>query len=132
MKLTHLIAGACILFSSCRALTASSDQPEFAGTHWKLIAMNQKAIQPTDQAFIEFSGDKASGKSACNSFTATVEQKRNKLSFTGFTSTKMFCDGLMDEENTILTNLQKVNRFEIRYGLLYLYESNNLVLTYKK
>ena len=46
--------------------------------------------------------------------------------------TKMFCDGLMDKENQILGNLQKVNRFEIRYGLLYLYNSNDLLLTYKK
>jgi heat shock protein HslJ len=120
------------LFSGCKTLTGGGDQPQFEGTHWLLIAMDQKAVTPDEQTFIEFNDLKASGRASCNSFSAEYELKRNKVHFSNPVSTRMYCEGLMDKENQILSNLQRVNRFEIRYGLLYLYSSNELLLTYKK
>jgi heat shock protein HslJ len=132
MKALKFIAPLLFLFSSCSILAPSSEQPTLEETHWRLVAMNQKPIEPSEQAFIEFKGTKASGRAACNNFSTETEVKKNKLSFANIISTKMFCDGLMDQENQIVTNLQKVTRYEIRYGLLYLYDSNTLLLTYKK
>lgn len=132
MKKLFVILGILAMFSGCKTLSGAGDQPKFEQTHWVLIALDQKAITPNEQAFIEFKDTKISGRAACNSFGGEYELIRNKVTFSGLLSTKMYCEGLMDRENQILSNLQKVNRYEIRYGLLYLYSANNLLLTYKK
>ncbi|TZF81465.1 META domain-containing protein [Pedobacter sp. BS3] len=119
--------------SACKTLTQSSDQPALENTHWKLIALDQKPVDFGDNAFLELKdGDKISGKAACNSFFGEYEARSKSIKFSKIGSTKMFCNNLMDQENLILTNLQKANRYEIRYGMLYLYDSNMLLMTFKK
>ncbi|MXV15401.1 META domain-containing protein [Hufsiella ginkgonis] len=132
MKAIRLLLPIVVFISSCKVLSGTGEQPVLEGTHWRLIALNQKPVEPSEQAFLEFKEGKASGKAACNSFSSEYELKRSHVKLGPIMSTKMFCDGLMDQENQIVQNLQKVTRFEIRYGLLYLYESNNLLMTYKR
>lgn len=131
-KLRFLLPAFIVFAAACKALNQSADQPKLEETHWKLIAMDQKPVDLGDKAFIEFKADRASGKAACNSFSAEYELTNSKIAFDKIISTKMYCDGLMDQESKILANLQKVKRYEIRYGMLYLYGADNLLLTFKK
>jgi heat shock protein HslJ len=135
MKPYKLLIAVLVILSSCRAMTGSSDDIKLEGTNWQLIAMDKKPSDLGDRATIMFNEKdmKIAGKAACNSIFGGYELNRNNISFTGIGSTKMFCDGMMDKENQIVTNLQKIKKFEIKYGLLYLYGSDNeLLLTYKK
>lgn len=135
MKTFKVIIIALFFLSGCRAFNESSDQPKLDNVQWQLLAMDQKPADLGDKAFITFDDKdrKMTGKAACNSIFADYELlARNKLRFASIGSTKMYCEGLMDQENKIVTDLQKVRRFEIKYGLLYLYGSDDLLLTYKK
>ncbi|HCN83376.1 MAG TPA: hypothetical protein DIT07_07100 [Sphingobacteriaceae bacterium] len=134
MKAFRIIILSLLFFSGCRAFNESADQPELADVQWQLLAMNQKPADLGNKAFIRFNDKdrKIAGKAACNSIFADYELTGNKLSFADIGSTKMYCEGLMDQENQIITNLEKTRRFEIKYGLLYLYGSDDLLLTFKK
>lgn len=134
MKAFKMIAISFLFLSGCRAFNENADQPELADVQWQLLAMNQKAADLGNKAFIRFNDKdrKISGKAACNSIFADYELTGSKLSFSGIGSTKMYCEGLMDQENQIITDLEKTRRYEIKYGLLYLYGSDDLLLTFKK
>lgn len=134
MKKFRIIILGLLVLSGCRAFNEGSDQPQLADVQWQLIALNQKTSDLGSKAFIRFNNKdlKITGRAACNSIFADYEITGNKISFAGIGSTKMYCEGLMDQENQIITNLEKVRRFEIKYGLLYLYGSDDLLLTYKK
>jgi heat shock protein HslJ len=136
MKPFKLLIGSLIFLSACRTFNESGDQPKLDGTRWQLLAMNQKAMDLGDKAFITFDDQtrKMTGKAACNSIFADYEVSGgNKIHFGNIGSTKMYCEGLMDQENQIVTDLSKVQHFEIKYGLLYMHGSDNeLLLTYKK
>jgi heat shock protein HslJ len=136
MKTFRIFIIGLIFFSGCRAFNESSDQPKLGDGQWQLLAMDQKASDLGDKAFIKFDEkeQKMSGKAACNSIFAEYELlPRNKIRFGNIGSTKMYCEGLMGDENQIVTDLQKVRSYEIKYGLLYLHGSDNeLLLSFKK
>ena len=122
------------LLMSCTAIRSGSDLPRLGESVWNLTAINQKSVNFKDKAFIKFDEkeNKASGKALCNSFFSEYEMIRNKISFIGVGSTKMYCEGMMDEENQIITNLQKTSRYEVKLDFLYLYSGDRLVLTFKR
>jgi len=135
MKTFKIIITSLLLFSGCRAFNESADQPKLDEAQWQLLAMNQKPADLGDKAFVRFDDKdrKITGKAGCNSIFADYELLAgNKIRFGIIGSTKMYCEGLMDQENQIVTNLEKTRRFEIKYGLLYLYGSDDLLLTFKK
>jgi heat shock protein HslJ len=134
MKIFKLLITVLIFSSACRAFNESSDQPKLDSVRWQLLAMNKQAADLGDKAFIMLNDKdrKMTGKAACNSIFASYEINGNKINFGNIGSTMIYCEGLMDQESQIVTNLQKVKRFEIKYGLLYLYSSDDLLLTFKK
>ncbi len=128
-----LFLSVCFL-SGCSALKPGSDIPKLGESVWNLTAIAQKPVNFDDRAFINFDEkeNKASGKALCNSFFAEYEMIRNMISFSGIGSTKMYCEGMMDEENQIISALQKTNRYEVKADFLYLYAHEKLVLTFKR
>ena len=107
---------------------------ELDGQRWTLTAIKHKPINSEGKAFLEFEKNlDVKGKAFCNSISAEYElMGKDQLSFSGIVSTKMFCDGVMNLENEMITNLQAVKRYEIKNGLLYLHGSESLLLTFKK
>lgn len=108
--------------------------PIFGDSSWQLIAMEQKPVHAGDDVFIKFNETelKVNGKSGCNSFFADFERSGSKIVFGTPGSTKMFCGGAMEQEKQLLANLQKVKRYELKYGLLYFFGSGDLLLTFRK
>ena len=105
------------------------------GQHWELTAINQRPVNSGGKAYLEFDEKdlKVKGKAFCNSVSGDYElMGKDQLTFQEVVSTKMFCDGLMDQENQMVTNLQNVRRYEIKNGMLYLYSTDQLLLTFKK
>jgi len=87
-----------------------------------------------DRAFLTFDekDNKISGKAACNSFSSEYEMAGEKIKFTGIVSTKMYCEGIMDDENQIITLLKKTSRYEVKSDKLYFYDEGKAVLTFKR
>ena len=133
MKTFVFLSFCLFMIYACQVLKESADNPNLEGSIWKLVAINEKPyIRANNTAFIKFDDDKITGKAGCNTFGGGIEQIRNQIAFEEIITTKMFCEGLMDEENNILSNLQKVKRYEVKADMLYLYDLDRLLLTYRR
>ena len=124
-----------VFFSACNALRPENVPLKLDGPEWKLTAINHKVVSPVGRAYLVFDGEdlEVNGKAFCNSISADYERMGDdQITFQEITSTKMYCDGVMDLENQMVTNLRNVKRFEIRNGMLYLSDSDNVLLTFKK
>lgn len=130
----YLLSISIFLFTACTALQPDSDIPKLGESAWNLIAINQKPVNFGERAFIKFDEkeSKLSGKALCNSFFSEYEMIKQKITFSDIGSTKMYCEGMMDEENQIITNLQKTTRYEVKSDFLYFYSGERLVLTFKR
>lgn len=123
-----------ILLSGCSALRSSSDLENLGESTWNLTAIEQRPVNFDGRAFIKFDEkeNKISGKALCNSYFSEYEMIGKKIKFESVGSTKMYCEGMMDEENQIITNLQRTKRYEVKSDFLYFYSGEKLVLTFKR
>ena len=124
-----------VFFLACNALRPENVPLKLDGPEWKLTAINHKVVSPVGRAYLVFDGEdlEVKGKAFCNSISADYERMGDdQITFQEITSTKMYCDGVMDLENQMVTNLRNVKRFEIRNGMLYLSDSDKVLLTFKK
>ena len=64
----------------------------------------------------------------CNSIGAGYEISENTLTFSNAISTRKFCQGAMENENTISKTLPKITAFEFSEKELRLLSNNNEVL----
>jgi heat shock protein HslJ len=139
MVLNHNIMKPYILvwllaLTACTAIRSTSDLPKLGESVWNLSSIEQRPVNFKDRAFIKFDENesKVSGKAVCNSYFSAYEMIGNKITFGSVGSTKMYCEGMMDEENQIISNLQKVTRYEVKSDFLYMYAGDSLVLTFKR
>lgn len=125
----------CLFFlTGCAALKPNSDIPKLGESVWNLTAIEQRPVNFDGRAFIKFDEkeNKVSGKALCNSYFSDYEMIGQKITFSSVGSTKMYCEGMMDEENQIITQLQKTKRYEVKSDFLYFYSGEKLALTFKR
>lgn len=135
MKTTLLIILSAFILSGCNAIKPEKAPVNIAGPEWQLTAIEHRVVTADGRAYLKFDGEdlEVAGKAFCNSIKADYERMGdNQITFQEITSTKMFCEGIMNLEEQMISNLRKVKRFEIRNGLLYLSDSDNVLLTFKK
>jgi heat shock protein HslJ len=122
------------LITSCSALKPNSDLPKLGESVWNLTAIEQRPVNFDGRAFIKFNEkeNRISGKALCNSYFSDYEMIGQKITFSSVGSTKMYCEGMMDEENQIITQLQKTKRYEVKSDFLYFYSGEKVVLTFKR
>ena len=135
MRILQLLALLTIwASSSCSIMNQQADFAELGGSQWKLISIDGSPMSLGDNAILTFDEkeNKINGVAACNKFSADYEMLRKALKFGSIISTKMYCEGKMDEENKIISNLQNVTRYEVKANMLYLYSQDQLLLTYKR
>ena len=123
-----------LALTACTAIRSASDLPKLGESVWNLSAIEQRAVNFDGRAFIKFDEkeNKVSGKAVCNSYFSEYEMIGQKISFGSVGSTKMYCEGVMDDENQIISNLKKVTRYEVKSDFLYMYAGDSLVLTFKR
>jgi|SRR5687767_5350021 len=138
MKLiTFFSTGAFIVFAACcmQKETAREQQQSLYDIKWNLkkisTATGTEAVNT--KAFIKFNQEKGSagGNGSCNSFGSNAAVSENKVSFSNIFSTKMYCEGVQETENTFLKQLGQVNRFEIKNKNLLLYRDKDLLLEFE-
>lgn len=132
MRYSAIIFFLAILFSSCNILQPESAPIKLEGQKWKLVSIDHKKIK-SDDAYLQFNDGKVGGKAFCNSINSEFELVGdNQISFDHFLSTKMYCEGVMDLESLMLTNLELVKRYEIKNRMLYLSDADKVIMIFKK
>ncbi|HMK25810.1 MAG TPA: META domain-containing protein [Chitinophagaceae bacterium] len=137
MKLINFVsAGAFIFFSAFVMKKQNAGQESsLYDTKWKLkkihIADSVEAI--TNKAFIKFNQEKksAGGNGGCNSFGSSITVAGNTVSFKNIFSTKMYCEGIQQTEDSFFKQLEKVNKFKVKNKSLLLYKDKNVVLEFE-
>lgn len=143
-----LLAGILIAsFFSCSSVKESSAgkvsedtnmvQDSLYSGKWLLTRIHPdgKTIEVTGKkAFIRFNREEGSagGNGSCNSFGSTLKVNGNTLSIREIFSTKMYCEGMQDIEDSFLSQLAKATRYEIRGETLLLFEKDKLLLEFEK
>jgi heat shock protein HslJ len=105
---------------------------DFFGTEWKLTRIEGKAVS-SEKAFIRFDDEKksAGGNGGCNVFGGDLEKKGSQIKISNVFSTKMYCESGSDIENKFFARLDRVNKYEIKAGKLFLMAKNKVLLEFK-
>lgn len=125
---------AATMLSSCSIVNQQADNPNLGESEWKLISINGSPKALGGNAILKFDEkeNQVSGIAACNNFKADYEMLRKAIKFESIITTRKYCEGKMDEENLIITNLQNVKRYDVKANMLYFYSQDKLLLTYKR
>lgn len=116
----------------------ATQQPALLDGHkWLLTKLHKDRIVMgvvNKKAFIRFDRAKGSagGNGSCNSFGSTLSVQGSTISITQIFSTKMYCEGVQDIENSFLDLLGKVNRYEIQAETLLLYRDKEVLVELAK
>lgn len=87
----YIITLLLITMASCQSASNKDISKSIVGK-WTITNINSKKTLEKAPPFIEFKSDgKISGFNGCNNFFGGYTVKENKVSFTQFGSTKMFC-----------------------------------------
>ena len=134
MKRSMLVLLSFLMCTSCEVLKSDTDSPKLSNTKWTLHSIKERVVNLGDKAYLNFDekNNRISGKAACNSFSGEYAIVKQTIKFESIGSTKMYCEGLMDKENEIITALNDARRYEIKANMLYLYSTDQLLLTFKR
>lgn len=137
MKLTTYISASAFIFISALVIRnneAAHQSESLYGTKWLLREVNteHQSVPVETPAFIQFHRENAGtgGHSGCNSFGGSVRLEGNTVSFTDIVSTEMFCEAVQEQEKAFLSNLPEVTRYEIKGGVLSLFNNKKLLLRF--
>ena len=132
MKLYTFISAAALLFFS--GFMMKKQAAPLYDTKWSLkkIYTQQGTEQVNTKAFIKFNAANlsAGGNGSCNSFGGTLYVSNDSISITNIFSTKMYCDGVQQTEDSFFNQLEKATRYKIKEKTLLLYEGSTLLLEF--
>ncbi|WP_284720362.1 META domain-containing protein [Polyangium sorediatum] len=98
---------------------AVADEPNrLANTRWELESLieGRTIWEPSGRTEVTlvFQADgTANGKAPCNYYFASYTVEGNTLSMSSAGSTRMFCEGVMEQEGRYLRALEQAGRFEL-------------------
>lgn len=136
MKKLVFILSLTFLFFSCGNETVSEDPSDLKKKSGNYNLINLDGEDISSEGFIlEVEGEKQrlSGKTGCNNFVATYEIEDKQLEFSSPMSTKMYCEGEMEYEETFGEVLPQITKVQIsEEELVFLSEENNELLKLQK
>lgn len=103
---------------------AAGDGPSpLLGTVWRAEDIDGGGVIDAALTSLRFEApDKVGGSGGCNRFFGSVSLDGDRVSFGPFGSTRRACpQAVMDQEQRFFATLEKVQRWEIREGLLRLF-----------
>lgn len=136
MKLvTFISAGVFLIVSSFEVKNKNTAEQTLFDTKWSLKKIHHpdSTEEVFTKAFIKFNREKksAGGNGSCNTFGSSVSLQGNKISFSNIFSTKMYCEGVQQTEDSFFSLLQKVNRFEVKDKSLLLLNGKDVLLKFE-
>lgn len=119
MRVLHILP----LFALCACV--SPNQQNLDGA-WKIENLRGFNAEMDSAPTMNFAGAKVFGNSGCNSYSGGFNMAAQSLKFTPLAQTKMACiDGnRMEIESAFGQMIEKVARFNIKNGELYLLDQN--------
>lgn len=125
-KILFLILSA--IFFSC-ANTIDTVTEEVLDGDYRVISIPGHQSLP-DDIILNFQpmGNRLSGNTGCNDFSAHYSQQGNNLDFSTPMNTRKYCRGKMEIEKQILSSLEKVSRFNHNGNEFVVYSNNDVPL----
>lgn len=122
----------CIAFISFRCSPKLSPDAGWGRGRWVLVEMKGVPVQQSGgrrDAFIDFDVSQKlfNGNGGCNAINGTYTVDRNSIHFRDVSNTKMICNDI-SFENTFLSTLASVNRYDLRGEDLLLKRNKEVVL----
>ena len=129
--ITFITSGVFILFSG---LVMKKKDSSLSDTRWELKKIHHKdSVQEINtRAIIRFDAEKkrAGGNGSCNTFGGSLIVLNDSISISQIFSTKMYCEGVQQIEDSFFKLLAVINRFEIKNKTLSLFRDNDLLLEF--
>jgi heat shock protein HslJ len=134
-----LALSGCLNLNWGKTQDISEDEVEsqLLTTKWRLqsfgLVGEEKSVIPDTKVTIQFGKDnKITGSAGCNSYFTSYEiGSHNSLSFGLIGSTRMFCEGIMEQEVQYIKALENVSTFMVdQNSLKLLYDGGRSVLTF--
>lgn len=112
-----------IFFTSCANTVESSNMEPLEGDY-RVIGINGNKFS-SEEIFFNFNtiGNRISGNTGCNQFSANFNQEGNEVEFSIPMNTRKFCEGKMETEKQILSHIEKASRFEFSGKEIILYSA---------
>jgi copper homeostasis protein (lipoprotein) len=98
--------------------TGAAAAAPLEGTTWKLVALAGRSISSQDEEraptlTLDSKDHRANGSGGCNRFGGGYALKGDELSFDPLISTKMYCEGVMDQEQAYFTALEATRGWRV-------------------
>jgi len=127
----YLLLFSVSVFGFCCSPKLSPDAGWYR-QHWVVVEMKGVPVQQSGgrrDAYINFEvGEKKfNGNGGCNQFNGNYSLNNRNITFSEVTRTKMSCEDI-EFENTFLSVLGTVNRYEIAGSDIYLKRKNEILL----
>ena len=125
MKKSFLILGAILIslaLSSCGLFTGGSGA-DLNGTAWTLESYGGESLIIDTNMTANFESGEVSGSASCNHYFGSYQTKGDQITVEGLGWTEMACmdpDGIMEQEQTIMSLLSKAVSYGIEGGKLRL------------
>ena len=98
MTIKHL-APALLLIAVAGCTTPQASSPSLNGTTWRFTSIDGESPVAAD-ASLQF-GERLSAKAGCNGMSGAWRLEGDRLVAGPLASTRMFCEGKMEQENAI-------------------------------
>lgn len=80
---------------------------------------------------LDLESSKAGGNASCNNFFTTYTVDGSSITFGNAATTMMACEDDTNQEYRFLQALARIDSFEIRDGMLYLFEGDTAILIFE-
>ena len=113
-----------IFFSCANTVETVAEEPLFGDYRIVEIQGNENL---SDNIIVNFNpmGDRLSGNTGCNDFSAHYNQQGNNLEFSTPMNTRKYCKGKMDIEKQILSSLEKASRINRNGDHIVVYSTSD-------
>jgi heat shock protein HslJ len=127
MKKILFLVCSLILFSC--ANTADTVAEEILHGEYRVIEIDAEQSLENEIIF-DFNpvGNRVSGNTGCNRFSANYSQQGNNLEFSTPMNTRKYCKGKMEVEKQILSSLEKASRLDRNGKEIVVYSNNDIPL----
>ncbi len=120
LLLVLIFAGAA-LSAQAQAQTQSPDPALSAGA-WRVVEI--EGAQAAHGETLRFTGQGIAGQSACNRFSAGLKQQGQAVEISPPVSTRMYCEGRMDDERRYLDALKAAQGYTLSGDTLSLKDAD--------
>lgn len=118
----------------------SADQDPLVNTAWTLFTSDVQDVEATPEAgldanapTLEFLADnQAAGTGGCNRYSTTYTLDGANITFGQIASTRMACEGLMEQEQAFFDTLATAQRYGMTGDRLYIWSEDGRPLTFVK